>query len=588
MSVVEKVWKIAEKADARQVKQLVDSVSVREPIANLLAQRGITSYEEAKTFFNPSLDNLHDPFLMKDMQLAIDRIKQAISRNEKILVYGDYDVDGTTAVSLVYRFLKDDFFPCQHFQGKIDFYIPDREKEGYGISEESIDYVIAQGYTLIIALDCGIKAVDKIARAGREGIDYIVCDHHLPGEVLPPAFAILDPKQADCAYPNKELSGCGVGFKFMQALAISYQMPDDQLFHYLDLLVVSIASDVVSIVGENRILAYYGLKKLNESPSVGLRALIRAAGIEGKELHIEDIVFRIGPRINAAGRVKSANTTVELMVSKDAEQAKAIAADINCLNDERKMLDCDITTEALLMIATEEGQAARKSNVVYKEAWHKGVIGIVASRLIEHYYKPTVVLAKSNGLVTGSARSVEGFDLYQAIDSCGHLLERYGGHKFAAGLSLKAENIPLFREAFEKAVDETITREMMTPHIHIDEELKMEDISPKFFRIIKRFAPFGPDNMTPVFCTRNLCDRNAVKIVGSTREHLRLQLKNEALPKGIINGIAFGLARYYEDIRAGKSFDLCYVLSENDYMGVKSMQMQIRDIRVHDESVMQS
>ncbi len=576
-----KVWKIAERADDKLISQLCESIQINESIANLLAQRGISSYDEAKIFFNPSLDDLHDPFLMKDMDKAINRIKEAISNNEKVLIYGDYDVDGTTAVSLVYRFLKEDFFPCQKFNGEISYYIPDREKEGYGISDESIEFAQEQGFTLIIALDCGIRAVEKIAKAKQSGIDYIVCDHHLPGENTPPAVAILDAKQTDCAYPNKELSGCGVGFKFMQALALSFGMPDDQLFNYLDFVVVSIASDVVSIVGENRILAFYGLRKLNESPSVGFRALIRAAGIEGKELQIDDIVFRIGPRINAAGRVKSANTTVELMVSTDAEKAKEIATDINCLNDERKTLDCDITSEALEMIGAEVGQEHRKSNVVYKKEWHKGVIGIVASRLIENYYKPTVVLAKSNGLVTGSARSVEGFDLYRAIDSCSHLLERYGGHKFAAGLSLKAENIPLFKETFEKAVNATITEEMMIPRIHIDEELQIEEITPKFFRIIKRFAPFGPDNMTPVFCTRNLCDRNAAKIVGNNKEHLRFQLKNKELPKGMITGIAFGMAKYYEDIHNGKNFDICYVLSENEYMGLKNLQMQIRDIRIH-------
>ena len=479
---MEKRWVINEPGDEETVSTLMDSLGVDRLVANLLVQRGITSFDSAKKFFRPSLDDLHDPFLMKDMDKAVDRIITAIQNQERVMVYGDYDVDGTTSVSLVYTYLKKHFY-------FIDYYIPDRYSEGYGISKTGIDYAAENKFSLIIALDCGIKAVDKIAYAKEKGLDFIVCDHHTPADTLPEAVAVLDPKRLDCDYPSDVLSGCGVGFKLMQGLAKQMELPFEDLIPLLDLVAVSIASDIVPMTGENRVLAHFGLIQLNNTPRLGLKTILNLAGVE-KDLTINDVVFKVGPRINAAGRIQSGNRAVQLLIADTMDSAKLIGDTINVMNEDRKELDHTITDEALDRVAKSQTLLAKKSTVLFDRNWHKGVIGIVASRMIETYYKPTVILTESNGFATGSARSVDGFDLYNTISDCSDLLENFGGHKYAAGLTMKIENVGEFQKRFEDYVVNNISEDMLVPQVKIDASIKLSDITPKFFRIINQFEPF--------------------------------------------------------------------------------------------------
>jgi single-stranded-DNA-specific exonuclease len=547
-------------------------LGIDRPLSELLVQRGISSYEEARTFFRPDLANLHDPFLMKDMELAVERIQEAIRSGEKVMVYGDYDVDGTTAVSLVYSFFKD------HFR-TIDYYIPDRYEEGYGVSLKGIDHAAQQGYSLIIALDCGIKAVQKIEYARGKGIDFIICDHHNPGEMVPRAAAVLDPKQEGCGYPYKELSGCGVGLKLIQAFCIRTGLPVETIYEYLDLVVVSIASDIVPITGENRILAYYGLKKLNENPSTGLRAIREVSGIDCKEIDIEDIVFKIGPRINAAGRMESGMKSVDLLVSDESIEAGVISKKINSFNVDRRNIDTEITRQAIEMIRGNPQLRDRRSTVLYNPEWHKGVIGIVASRLLDHYYRPTVILTRSNGMATGSARSVVGFDLYQAIESCSDLLVNFGGHKYAAGLTMKIKDVPKFTERFEKIVNETIDPEQLIPVVEIDTELQLKEINEKFFRVLKQFRPFGPENNSPIFLSENVVDNGYGRAVGPNGEHLKLTLIQEENPFKVFPAIAFHQGQALNQVCNGIPFDICYQLMENEFRGKVNIQINILDIK---------
>lgn len=570
---MEKRWTIKPPGNPEEVQHLAGELDIPNVLADLLVQRGIRTYEEAKQFFRPELSELHDPFLMKDMDIAVARIEEAIEKGEKILIYGDYDVDGTTAVSLLYSFLSG-------FYDKLDYYIPDRYTEGYGISTEGIDHAKANGFSLIISLDCGIKAKEKIAYAGTSGIDFIVCDHHLPEEELPPAVAVLDPKRVDCSYPFDELSGCGVGFKLVQAIAQKRSIPFEELEQYLDLVAISIACDIVPMTGENRILTHHGLKRLNEKPRIGIRKLLELSQVK-KELSVGDLVFIIGPRINAAGRVKHAKKAVELLISGDEETAVMAAQCINEYNMQRKEIDKSITAHALSMIEQNPELSDTKTTVLYHEEWHKGVIGIVASRLIERYYRPTVVLTQSNGMATGSARSVRGFDLYRAIEACSDLLEQFGGHKYAAGLTLKIEQIPAFTKKFEQVVNETIDEKLLTPEILVDAELDFSEISPKFYRILKQFAPFGPENMRPVFVTTDVMDAGYSKKVGEDGAHLKLDAVQPHKGEYGISGIAFNLGKHYENIsREGELFDIVYTVDENVWNDRTSLQLKVKDIRV--------
>ena len=555
--------------------KLADELSISPVLSQLLVQREIFTYDDARNFFRPDLANLHDPFLMADMDKAVERLTKAMRHNEKILVYGDYDVDGTTSVSLVYKFL-------QKFHNNIDFYIPDRYNEGYGISIQGIDYAAQNGFKLIIALDCGIKAVEKVKYASSLGVDFVICDHHTPDAVLPPAVAVLDPKRDDCNYPYKHLSGCGVGFKLMQAFAIVNNIDFAQLTPLLDLLALSIASDIVPITGENRILAFFGLKQINSNPSVGLKGILEVCGLTDKEITISDIVFKIGPRINASGRMKLASEAVELLVSSNPVFVKEKSGTINEYNNDRKDLDKNITDEAIALIASDERYATRRSIVVHKPDWHKGVIGIVASRLSEEYYKPSIVLTNSNGLASGSARSVPGFDIYKAIDSCRDLLETFGGHMYAAGLSMKEENIPLFTERFEQFVSETILEEQTYPQIEIDALLEFKDITPKFFRVLKQFGPFGPGNMKPVFASKKVFDYGTSRLVGKEQEHLKLELVDSS-SENVMNGIAFRMYAYNDHLKALNPLDICYTIEENTFNGNTNIQLMIRDIKIDGE-----
>lgn len=573
---MEKRWEIKEDGNIDDVEYLSSVLGIDTVLANILVQRNIKTFEEARTFFRPSLDDLHDPFLMKDMDLAIERLEAAINNNEKILVYGDYDVDGTTSIALVYLFLKN-IYP------NIDFYVPDRYSEGYGISYKGIDFAQENSFSLIIALDCGIKAIEKIQYANERNIDFIICDHHLPGDEIPNAKAVLDPKRKDCEYPYKQLSGCGVGFKFLQAYAIKNEIPLNTLFKHLDLVAVSIASDIVPVTGENRILAFCGLQQLNSNPGLGLKTIIRTAGAERLDLTITDIVFKIGPRINAAGRIEKASKSVELLVAQDENFANEMAEKINDFNSQRKDLDSSITEEALNVIHESEELQNKKSTVLFNPEWHKGVIGIVASRLIETYYRPTVVLTESNGIATGSARSVVGFDLYKAIDACSDLLENYGGHMYAAGLSMKTENIPAFQERFEQIVSETITPNQLIPQIEVDAKINLTDITPKFFRIINQLQPFGPDNMTPVFITEDVVDTGMGKIVGKNCDHLKLDIMNPNDKSCVYPAIAFQQAKHYQNIQASNPINICYSVEENSYNGKTNLQLHIRDIKMEAE-----
>jgi single-stranded-DNA-specific exonuclease len=582
-----KRWVIKEQGEVKAVKALVQDLKVSQYIANLLVQRGIKTLEEARSFFRPELSELHDPFLMKDMDIAVSRIEKAINENEKILVYGDYDVDGTSAVALVYSFLKENYKA-----ENLDFYIPDRYIEGYGVSIKGIDYAAENGFKLIICLDCGIKATEQIKYAKEKSVDFIVCDHHRPGDQLPPAVAVLDPKRADCDYPYNELSGCGIGFKLVQAFAQKKNIPFEKIEQYLDLVVVSIASDIVLITGENRILAYFGLKLLNANPRPGLEAVLDFGTVKRQKEHtseqvfsrmlnINDLVFLVGPRINAAGRIENGRNAVELLISDNIKDAMQIGECININNTERRSLDTNITQAALDMVHADALNAGKKSTIVYRPDWHKGVVGIVASRLIETYYRPTIVLTESNGLITGSARSVKDFDIYDAIDACSDLLEHFGGHKYAAGLSMKPENLGAFCDKFEKIVSETITEEMLVPEVEVDSEIELTEISPRFYKIIKQFAPFGPGNMAPVFLTRGIVDKGFARVVGLN--HLRFCVIYPGIYKPEYNAIAFGQSDYLPVVSSGKPFSMCYHIDENEWNGNISLQLVVKDIKAEEK-----
>ena len=570
-------WIVKEPADRAKVDRLATEVGIDKVLAGLLVQRGVETFEQARSFFRPSLDNLHDPFLMKDMDVAVERLRKAVTSGEKILVYGDYDVDGTTAVALVYSFLK-------RFTSSVDFYIPDRYDEGYGLSFKGIDWAADNGFTLLITLDCGIKAIDKVGYAATKGVDVIICDHHLPESELPAAVAVLDPKREDCSYPFDDLSGCGVGFKLVQAYSQRYGVPFESLVPLLDLLVVSIASDLVTMVGENRILAHFGLKQLNENPCQGLLAMVSLSNLEPGHITVDDIVFKIGPRINAAGRMESGRMAVELLTAADSAAAMAIGRQINESNNERKNIDREITQEALEMVQSGKCLSNVNATIVYNPKWNKGVVGIVASRLVEAYYRPTVVLTKSNGFVTGSARSISGFDLYEAIESCADLLENFGGHMYAAGLTLKEENLGEFARRMDAFVEGHIVKEMTTPVVEVDAKLDFAQINPKFFRILKQFQPFGPGNHNPVFETENVYDAGTGRKVGAGGVHMKLDLIQEAQPYHQIPSIAFNMADFYDYIKDGNPFDVCYTIVENYYRGNSSIQLRIRDLREREDS----
>ena len=555
-------------------KALAKETGINPVLCKLLLERGITSAAEAKRFFRPQLSELHDPFLMKDMSIAVERLNQAMGKKERILVYGDYDVDGTTAVALVYKFL-------QQFYSNIDYYIPDRYNEGYGVSVKGVDYAYETGVKLIIVLDCGIKAVEEIAYAKEKGIDFIICDHHVPDDVLPPAVAILNAKRPDATYPYEHLSGCGVGFKFMQAFALNNGIEFNQLTPLLDLVAVSVASDIVPIMGENRVLTYHGLKQLNSNPSVGLKAIIDICGLSEKEITVGDIVFKIGPRINASGRIQNGKEAVELLIEKDFSSALEKANLINQYNETRKDLDKTMTEEANHIVDSLEGLADRRTIVIYNEAWHKGVIGIVASRLTEIYYRPAVVLTRTDNLATGSARSVSGFDVYKAIENCRDLLENFGGHTYAAGLSMKVENVKEFTHRFETYVSEHILPEQTSAVIDIDAEIDFRDITPKFHADLKKFNPFGPDNHKPVFCTHNVYDYGTSKVVGRDQEHIKLELVDNK-SNNVMNGIAFGQSSQARYIKTKRSFDICYTIEENTHKRGE-VQLQIEDIKPSEE-----
>ncbi|WP_406844627.1 single-stranded-DNA-specific exonuclease RecJ [Flavobacterium soyae] len=563
-------WTIKQKPSENKIKHLAQALNVEDFVAALLIQRGIETFEDAKNFFRPSLEHLHDPYLMKDMDKAVARIEQAIENQENILVFGDYDVDGTTAVSLVSSYLK------SHYS-HITTYIPDRYDEGYGISYKGIDYADDNGISLIIALDCGIKSIDHIAYAKAKNIDFIICDHHRPGEFLPDAVAILDPKREDCSYPYDELCGCGVGFKLIQALGQNRNETIQDLVPYLDLVATAIAADIVPITGENRVLAYFGLKVINGEPRPGIKALVHQ--VKKKVLDITDVVFIISPRINAAGRIKHGNHAVELLTEFDFEQAQQFASEIEQYNADRKDLDKKITKEAFQQIL-ENKEEERYSTVVFQEDWHKGVIGIVASRLIETYYRPTLVFTKSGDKYAASARSVKGFDVYNALDACAEHLEQFGGHMYAAGMTLKAENYPAFKEAFEKQVSATILPEMRTPEIEIDAKINFSDITPKLIRILKQFEPFGPQNMTPVFMTSDIKDTGYAKTLGAEEEHLRLFVK-QSNSDGIA-AIGFGLGKKLNIAQNQNLFQLAYTIAENEWNGTISTQLMLKDIRTND------
>lgn len=551
-------------------KELARELGISPVLCRLLIERGIKSAAEAKRFFRPQLGELHDPFLMEDMEKAVERLNQALGRKERILIYGDYDVDGTTAVALVYKFL-------QQFYSNIDYYVPDRYNEGYGVSLKGIDYAYETGVKLIIVLDCGIKAVDEIAYAKDKGIDFIICDHHVPDQVLPCAVAILNPKRPDNTYPYSHLSGCGVGFKFMQAFALSNGIEFHQLTPLLDLVAVSVASDIVPIMGENRILTYYGLKQLNSNPSIGLKAIIDVCGLGDKELTISDIVFKIGPRINASGRIQNGKEAVDLLIEKDYSLALEKSNQINQYNETRKDLDKNMTEEANKIVDNLEGLAQRRSVVLYNEDWHKGVIGIVASRLTEIYYRPSVVLTRTDDMATGSARSVSGFDVYRAIEYCRDLLENFGGHTYAAGLSMKVENVEKFAARFEEFVSRNILPEQTSAVINIDAELDFKDITSRFFNDLKKFNPFGPDNHKPIFCTRHVYDYGTSKVVGRDQEHIKLELVDNK-SNNVMNGIAFGQSSQVRFIKTKRSFDICYTIEENTHKKGE-VQLQIEDIK---------
>ena len=581
---IEKRWVVKPQGNPEAVAAMAAATGISPVLANLLVQRGIDTLEKAKKFFNPQLSDLHDPFLMKDMDKAVERVERAVRNREKIMVYGDYDVDGTTAVALVYKFLR------QIGHKDLLFYIPDRYTEGYGISTKGIDHAARKGATLIIALDCGIKAIEKVDYAKRKGVDFIICDHHLPAEEIPRAVAVLDPKRADCSYPFDELSGCGVGFKLVQAYCQKNGIPFQQIEPLLDLLAVSIASDIVPLVDENRILAHYGLLRLNASPSKGLLSIIKICGLDRHNITIDDIVFKIGPRINAAGRMRmdendenaapsGGYAAVNLLIEGNESLAEEFGSVIDGFNQDRKCIDRSVTQEAHDFIEAHAELKAAKSTVIYNPRWMKGIVGIVASRLIETYYRPTVVLTMSNGFVTGSARSVPGFDLYQAIESCSDLLENFGGHMYAAGLTMRPERVEEFTRRFNAYVEENIDPITLQPQVEIDSELFFSNITPAFRRDLNRFQPFGPGNPAPVFVTRGVVSHGETKLVGADCEHLRMDLMQRQKPTTTIQTIAFQQPTHYEWIRAGHPIDVCYQIVENHYRGSVSVQLRIKDIK---------
>jgi single-stranded-DNA-specific exonuclease len=561
-------WTLKPKPDSQKVISLSKELNVEHIIASLLVQRGIESYEEAKKFFRPSLEDLHDPFLMKDMDKAVVRIENAIKNGENILVYGDYDVDGTTSVALVSSYLRS-YYP------NVSTYIPDRYDEGYGVSYKGIDFAHDNDFTLIIALDCGIKAIEKVAYASEKGIDFVICDHHRPGKEIPDAVAVLDPKREDCDYPYDELCGCGVGFKLLQALGGRRGLGIKDLILYLDLVATAIAADIVPITGENRILAYYGLKVINNNPRIGIKAILQE--VKKDSLTITDVVFIIAPRINAAGRMKHGIHAVNLLTESNLERAKTFASEIETYNTDRRATDKDITAQALAQIIQNK-EEERKTTVVYHESWHKGVIGIVASRLTETYYRPTLVFTRSGEKLAASARSVAGFDVYNALESCAAHIEQFGGHKYAAGLTLLEEDFENFKNEFEKVVSQSIEPRLLTPEIKVDSEINLEDITPKLFRIIKQFAPFGPGNMAPVFMTSNLMDTGYGKCVGADDSHLRLVVTQGPLSKQF-TCIGFGMGEKFEIACGGRPFKAVYSIDENEWQGNVSLQLRLRDVR---------
>jgi single-stranded-DNA-specific exonuclease len=577
---IAKRWVVRAQAHPEAASDLAVRLGVPVVLANLLLQRGIDTPEEAERFFAPHLGDLHDPFLMKDMERAVERVERALSTGETIMVFGDYDVDGTTAVALMYTFLR------RMGHEKLLFYIPDRYNEGYGISHQGVDYAKRKGVGLIITLDCGIKSVEKVEYARERGIDVIICDHHLPGETIPDAVAVLDAKRSDCTYPFKELSGCGVGFKLAQAYAIKNGVPFSELERLLDLTAVSIASDIVPLVDENRILAYYGLKRLNSNPNKGLKSIIDICGLQSHDITIDDIVFKIGPRINAAGRMavdesvpSGGHAAVNLMIERDTEAAAEFGSIIDDYNSDRKSIDREVTQQAHDLIENNPEMKSHKSIVIYNPEWMKGIVGIVASRLIETYYKPTVVLTMSNGFATGSARSVPGFDLYQAVESCADLLENFGGHMYAAGLTMKPENVEEFTRRFHAYVEEHIDPEMLVPQVEIDAPLLFSDITPDFRHKMSRFQPFGPGNTAPVFMTRGVSNRGDAKLVGSEREHLRADLTQREKPNTTIGSIAFQQPEFFEYVRSGRPVDVCYSIVDNSYRGKVTPQLRVKDIK---------
>ncbi len=566
---MEKIWKIHTSDDSGESLHLQEQLHVDRIVARLLELRKILSYEDAKMFFRPELKQLHDPFLMKGMNVAIDRINLAISRNEKVLIYGDYDVDGTTAVSIVYSFLK-------NYIKNISYYIPDRYKEGYGISFKSIDFAAEHNFSLIIALDCGIKANDKIDYANEKKVDFIICDHHLPGSEIPKAIAVLDQKQSDCPYPYKELSGAGIGFKLIQAFSQKNNLPQDNCYPYLDLVAISIAADIVPITGENRVMAYYGLEKINSKPRPGIKALLNI-NQQKNPVNISTLVFTLGPRINAAGRIEHGSKAVELLTCEEESKADEFALAINDTNMQRRDLDLGTTTEAFEILDNDVLTKTKRTTVLFNKDWHKGVIGIVASRLIEKYYRPTIILTESDGKVTGSARSVREFDVYSAIEKCADLLEQFGGHKFAAGLSLKKENVEAFQAKFEQVVSESITEDQLIPKIEVDLEVEFYELTDKLLRILKQFAPHGPENMTPLFCSRSVFDTGWGQVFGNN--HLKLELYQKSNPNIRFQAIAFDKGDYVNFFQRKIPMDILFKIQENEYKGVTTIQLVIEDIK---------
>ncbi|MBC6112524.1 single-stranded-DNA-specific exonuclease RecJ [Pedobacter fastidiosus] len=566
---MEKRWVQASNCNDDTITTIAEQLNIDRSLAQILVQRNICDYDQAKDFFRPDLDHLHDPFLMKDMDVAIERIEKALASHEKIMIYGDYDVDGTTSVALAYSFFS-------QLTENIEYYIPDRYLEGYGISTAGIDYANENGFSLIIALDCGIKSIDKIDYANTFGIDFIICDHHLPGDELPKAVAVLDPKRSDCDYPFKELAGCGIGFKLAQAYAQKHDLPKDTYLQYLDLVMVSIAADIVPVVGENRILSYHGLKKLNNNPCEGLRALMEVSG-KRETYTLTDVVFTLGPRINAAGRIDHAKHAVAMLLCQIDGNSAEQSESINLKNTERKTYDQDITREALALIGESDILINKKTTVVFNENWHKGVIGIVASRLTEKYYRPTIVLTKSNGVVAGSCRSVVGFDLYEALSGCAELLDQYGGHKFAAGLTMQQHNVEALADKFEEIVSATITEELLTPMIKIDSEIELAQIDGKFHHVLAQMGPFGPENMAPIFVTHNVYLAQHAMVVGAN--HLKVNIKQQN--STIFEGIAFGLAEFENLLQPKAPFSVCYTIEENVWRDKKRLQLNIKGIKVN-------